>query len=199
MKPVNYIPNFVWKLNYDFEYEGGVLQYDVGCLFDEIAKKDIIRNSMLEDGDAFSTAIASRSPIAPHNWECLQKFFNVIYPKLKVIWDDWEYFDMGFRPVQSWVNLHKKGGRTLEHSHSPCPMVLSCYLKAPEGSGDFLVRDPLESHRSGYPQESQETIWRLIEVKTNDILVFPGWLQHKTQPNATDEDRVVLTFNYEGF
>ena len=78
-------------------------------------------------------------------------------------------------------------------------MVLSCYLKAPEGSGGLLVRDPLESHRSGYPQESQETIWRLIEVKTNDILVFPGWLQHKTQPNVTDEDRVVLTFNYEGF
>ena len=46
MKPVNYIPNFIWKLNYNFEYEGGVLQYDVGCLFDEIAKKDIIRNSM---------------------------------------------------------------------------------------------------------------------------------------------------------
>ena len=54
-------------------------------------------------------------------------------------------------------------------------------------------------HRSGYPQECQETIWRLIEVKTNDILVFPGWLQHKTQPNNTDEDRVVLTVNYEGF
>ena len=41
MKPVNYIPNFIWKLNYNFEYEGGVLQYDVGCLFDEIAKKDM--------------------------------------------------------------------------------------------------------------------------------------------------------------
>ena len=68
MKPVNYIPNFIWKLNYNFEYEGGVLQYDVGCLFDEIAKKDIIRNSMLEDGDAFSTAIASRSPIAQNYW-----------------------------------------------------------------------------------------------------------------------------------
>ena len=57
-----YIPNFIWKLRfYNFEYEGGVLQYDVGCLFDDFAKEDIIRNSMLEDGDAFSTAIASRS------------------------------------------------------------------------------------------------------------------------------------------
>ena len=39
------------------------------------------------------------------------------------------------------------------------------------------------------------------ELKSNEgmLILFPGWLQHKTQPNATDEDRVVLTFNYEGF
>ena len=199
VKPVKFLPNFIWKLNYDFQFEGGTLQYDVGCLLDEVLSQGKQRNSMLEDGDAFSTAISSRSPIAPHNWECLNKFFQVIHPDLMTIWKDWEYFDMGIRPAQSWVNLQKRTGYTLEHAHSPCPMVISCYLKAPEGSGGLLVRDPLEMHRSGYPQECQETIWRLIEVKTNDILVFPGWLQHKTQPNNTDEDRVVLTVNYEGF
>ena len=32
-KPVEYIPNYVWRLNYDFEYEqGGSLQYDVGSV-----------------------------------------------------------------------------------------------------------------------------------------------------------------------
>ena len=37
-----------------------------------------------------------------------------------------------------------------------------------------------------------------LPVQTNDILVFPGWLKHATQPNNTDEDRVVLSINYEG-
>ena len=56
VKPVKFLPNFIWKLNYDFQFEGGTLQYDVGCLLDEVLSKGKQRNSMLEDGDAFSTA-----------------------------------------------------------------------------------------------------------------------------------------------
>tara|TARA_B100001996_G_scaffold178170_1_gene136016 strand:- start:710 stop:946 length:237 start_codon:yes stop_codon:yes gene_type:complete len=77
-------------------------------------------------------------------------------------------------------------------------MVVSCYLKAPRGSGNFLIRDPLEYHRFGSPQVPEQNLWREIPVQTNDILVFPGWLKHATQPNNTDEDRINLSINYEG-
>ena len=104
---------------------------------------------------------------------------------------------MRIYPRESWVNIHKRGGYTGEHLHSPSPLVISCYLKAPKGSGNFLVRDPLEYHRFGTPQEPAEHIWKEIPVQTNDVLVFPGWLKHKTQPNNTNEDRIVLSVNYE--
>ena len=52
VKPVKFLPNFIWKLNYDFQFEGGTLQYDVGCLLDEVLSQGKQRNSMLEDGDA---------------------------------------------------------------------------------------------------------------------------------------------------
>ena len=62
-KPVEYIPNYVWRLNYDFEYEqGGSLQYDVGSLLDTVRT-----NSKLESNNAFSTASASLESYAPHN------------------------------------------------------------------------------------------------------------------------------------
>jgi len=193
-KPVEYIPNYVWRLNYDFEYEhGGSLQYDVGSLLDTVRT-----NSELESNNAFSTASASLESYAPHNWECLQKFFYIIHKQLIPIWDHWGYFNCHITPRESWINIHKRGGITTEHLHSPCPMVLSCYLKAPRGSGNFLIRDPLEYHRFGSPQVPEQNLWREIPVQTNDILVFPGWLKHATQPNNTDEDRIVLSINYEG-
>ena len=85
----------------------------------------------------------------------------------------------------------------MEHYHNQCPMVVSCYLKAPNKSGNFEYRDPLEYHRWGSPGEPQMSLWKEIKVETNDIIVFPGWLKHRTQVNQTDEDRVCLTINYD--
>jgi hypothetical protein len=43
------------------------------------------------------------------------------------------------------------------------------------------------------PQSFSE--YREIEVNTNDVLIFPGWLKHRVQPSRTDEERIVMTFN----
>ena len=44
---------------------------------------DTVRtNSELESNNAFSTASASLESYAPHNWECLQKFFYIIHKQL---------------------------------------------------------------------------------------------------------------------
>jgi len=34
-----------------------------------------------------------------------------------------------------------------------------------------------------------------LPVETNDVLIFPGWLKHRVQPNNTNEERIVMTFN----
>ena len=71
------------------------------------------------------------------------------------------------------------------------------FLKKNQFGSNISVRNPLEYHRFGTPQEPAEHIWKEIPVQTNDVLVFPGWLKHKTQPNNTNEDRIVLSVNYE--
>ena len=37
--------------------------------------------------------------------------------------------------------------------------------------------------------------WEPIEVKTNDVIFFPGWLRHKTEKNNSDENRYVMSAN----
>ena len=51
-KPLAVTPNYLYKLNYDFEYESeGSLQFDVGSILDKAGT-----NSRIENGNAFSTA-----------------------------------------------------------------------------------------------------------------------------------------------
>jgi ectoine hydroxylase-related dioxygenase (phytanoyl-CoA dioxygenase family) len=34
-----------------------------------------------------------------------------------------------------------------------------------------------------------------LEVKTGDVVMFPGYLKHSVKPNTIDKDRLILGFN----
>ena len=97
--------------------------------------------------------------------------------------------------MNSWINIHKKSGITLEHNHSHTPLVITAYLKLPINSGFIEFRDPLEYHKTNTPITPEEELWKAVPCETNNILIFPGWIKHRTQPNLTNNDRIVLTMN----
>ena len=72
----------------------------------------------------------------------------------------------------------------------------------PKGSGDFMVKNPFELQKYSEPlihdYYDMERDWKSIEVNTNDVLFFPGWLTHKTGVNKVDEDRYVVSLNIMG-
>ena len=43
-----------------------------------------------------------------------------------------------------------------------------------------------------------EMDWEYIDVQTNDVLFFPGWLTHKTEVNKTNQNRYVMSLNVMG-
>mgnify|MGYP003333825085 FL=1 len=101
---------------------------------------------------------------------------------------------MDYYVSNSWVNVHNKNGITGEHNHACTSIVVAAYLNMPENGGNFLCKDPLEYHKAMLPVHSAH-LWRQIPTISGDVLVFPGWLIHKTQPNLSDQDRWVLTTN----
>src|SRR5207244_10500761 len=44
--------------------------------------------------------------------------------------------------LQSWVNLHDRGGFNFLHMHEGSLLSGSFYLQVPPGSGEFVFRDP---------------------------------------------------------
>ena len=70
-------------------------------------------------------------------------------------------------------------------------------------SGHFIINEHKSALQNGYNFDynviqynsfNSEMFYR--EVKTNDLIIFPGHLTHETKINKSDEDRIVIGANY---
>jgi len=160
-------------------------------------------NSQLELGNSLSTVITvQQGAEPPYNWNEFQYFIQWLRDKIPEVERQWKLSYEQYTIAGSWINRHYRTGKTLEHCHRGCEIVVTYYLSVPENSGRFIARDPLENHwnstishersamdlTNGYP----------IEITTGDVLFFPGWLLHSTEESNTDEPRYVMSTNFSG-
>jgi uncharacterized protein (TIGR02466 family) len=127
--------------------------------------------------------------------ECFE-LHDFIIAQHKTVWDMWHLTNRPRYVHSSWFNLHPPGSFTEEHDHSGIHMVVVAYLKNPENGGNIQFKDPMNQIWASYPRTDDYAYdWKTVEVKTGDVLFFPGFLRHKTEINKSDEDRLVLTTN----
>ena len=120
---------------------------------------------------------------------------------------------MEYFVANSWVNVQGNGGHTTVHNHANVFMVATAYLNLPKNGGFFECVDPLEYNKSNQYHDDPNWMWKEVPAITGDVLVFPGWLKHRTQVNnahsklliddngvgheeSSSEDRWVLTTNF---
>lgn len=153
----------------------------------------------LEIGEARSSV--SNQANAPHKHPAFKSFFDwqheiateILFGQLLL-----ESY-MPYWITNSWVNCHKKGGWTYAHAHGMCSLSIAAYLQMPENGGYLMIKDPHFDLRSiqrknRNPGSLEE--YQPVTAVTGDVLFFPGWLQHQTQMNMSDDERWVLTTNY---
>lgn len=188
------------KLQYNFDF-----QNNLKSKVDEAIEysKNQTEKVPLEIGDAVSTVIHNIKG-EPHTWIENSKYIQFLNANIPYILKE---FDLALQPIEivnSWVNRHSMGGKTVEHKHQFVDLVVSSYLFCPEGSGNLLIKDPLEYHRANDMVESAfskkvkyQYPWIEVPVKTNDLVIFPGWVNHKTETSNSNIDRYVMTFNFK--
>jgi uncharacterized protein (TIGR02466 family) len=109
--------------------------------------------------------------------------------------------EMGQRSVpfalQSWINMHDRGGFNFLHMHEGSLLSGSFYLRVPPGSGQFVFRDPrpgviLGSVKGGIPNGHAD-----IHLTPSDglLVLFPCWMEHYVEPHDSDEPRITIAFN----
>jgi len=81
-----------------------------------------------------------------------------------------------------WYQIYKKGDYHGWHEHFISPYSNIYYLSLPESASKTTFRLCGEEFE--------------IDVKEGQILSFPGFITHCSKPNQSDEDKVVIAFNF---
>lgn len=132
-----------------------------------------------------------------------QQVVEFIRTHIKQYWTE-----LGYTPhytpdiVHLWANLAPKGGNIIQHNHSPFEIAGTFYINAEPEMGSLALVNPNEMILGRLPyytnEESKQGRYffdHLVEPKPGKLVLFPGWMYHKTQVNTSDKERVVLGLN----
>ena len=203
MDSLNPFP-YIFKDTFDFKFQENKKKID--SLME--TSKMIIDNNELktpEIDDAVTSVVMmglgnENGPFKPPTaWEEYEYFTTKWLPdRVNRIMERWKLANAPLHISESWINVHNKGGWTEEHDHQLSVIALGCYLNVPENSGRLLIKTPMQAYKYSeplHPDYWNGMEWEAIDVKTNDVIFFPGWLRHKTEKNTSDESRYVMSAN----
>jgi uncharacterized protein (TIGR02466 family) len=99
--------------------------------------------------------------------------------------------------LQSWVNLHDRGGFNFLHMHEASLLSGSFYLQVPAGSGQFVFRDPRPGVLHGGVKGAVPNGHADIHLTPSAglLVLFPCWMEHYVEPHGNDEPRITIAFN----
>jgi uncharacterized protein (TIGR02466 family) len=102
--------------------------------------------------------------------------------------------------INMWTTIYPTGCFVPEHVHSNALLSGVFYAKAPEDCGDIVFSDPAWVTKTMFLHRP-EPVFPGVCTKQGEIaevgkmLLFPAWLPHKTLPNNSTEDRIIVSFN----
>lgn len=190
VQKVDLSPNLIWKANYGKDVSK--LQERASTFLSKITDHGEVER----EGGITSTGHTD----APHLWPEMIEFCNDIEPYVKKVLDAWELNYNWFGITKSWVNKHNVYQWTDTHDHGDAHMVLSFYLKQPQKGGNLEFTNINKHLWGSYPRHPHgktklHEYYTEVEAKQGDIIFFPGWLSHRSQPNQSNQERIVMGLN----
>jgi len=101
-----------------------------------------------------------------------------------------------FTLSESWFNFSYKNNFQFDHTHGTEKLSGVYYYQTNGQDGDIKFTTPniYEKLRLGLSRGT-ETVSG--QPKVGRLLIFPGYLEHRVEPNLTDSERISLTFNLD--
>jgi hypothetical protein len=77
------------------------------------------------------------------------------------------------------------------------PFTAVLYIDASPQQGNLILENPMDTVLMTQPISPTVTYPMVKEIIVNsgDLIMFPGYLKHRVNPNVTDTDRLILGFN----
>lgn len=155
------------------------------------------------DGVRRSNTLGWHSPDLDLQNENIKKFFSLISPMIKEVSDDmkWNLTNFQAKVLSCWAIINKKFASNAGHIHANSIISSAYYIKASEGCGNLIFDDPRPAAQIKKPPYTSLGKWNegnvSVTPKTGLLVMFPSYLVHHVQPNMSESDRVIMSFNID--
>ena len=195
----NIFPIPIYKIKYSGDL--GKLQQDVMPRLKEVFETSTADKQYYIQNNGISCFNTNRNL---HLMPELSPYLEFLNEHINVYW---KYLNYGGKPqiVETWANRYATGSFVSFHNHSPIPIAVVFYLKKSKDSGNIVFGHPNEiilKHQpysvlgADFDSYSYPNLFdHELDVEDGDIVMFPGWVNHKTKINAASEDKIIIASN----
>jgi len=179
-------PAFVWKAQLEAEVSRGI-NAAIRALLEELAPMARPRGTLWQSGHA----LHRRAPCAG--------LVAVIEAAVAEVLEFLKITPRNFAITGCWGNVSAPGGWHRMHSHPNNFLSGAYYVQVQDGADTINFHDPRPQAGVLRPPVSALTSYNtdqvVVKVAAGTLLVFPAWLPHSVDPNASEADRLSVSFN----
>ena len=131
----------------------------------------------------------------------VNKFINLISPNINTVLSDmsWDKTKQTVKLSNMWTIINEKDGFNERHHHGNSSISAAYYVRAPEDCGDIVFYDPRPAPIYSHPISSKPNNLNAqinsITPQEGSLVLFPSYLDHSVNPNLSNKERIVISFN----
>ena len=126
----------------------------------------------------------------------IEKYISIVFQQY-----GWPFKPDKVKISEMWSIINKKNGYNESHIHPNCLLSSVYYVQAEKNCGKIIFNNPNQVSRNRFPKDLKKTEFsaniQKIDPKEGTLLLFPSYLWHSVEPNETDNDRIIVSFNIE--
>ncbi len=129
------------------------------------------------------------------------KFINHISPNINKVLQDmnWDINNQMVKISNMWAIINIGGASNARHHHGNSTISAAYYVRAPENCGEIVFYDPrpapVYSHPPSNNPNSLNAMVNSVKPIEGGLVLFPSYLDHSVNPNLSQDERVVVSFN----
>ena len=130
-----------------------------------------------------------------------KNFIKFILPAIEQVITDmnWEKQKQSININNMWAIINTGGSANLRHQHGNSTISGAYYVRAPKNSGDIVFYDPrpapVYSHPFSSAPNSLNAMVNSVTPSEGVLVLFPSYLDHSVNPNLSNDERIVISFN----
>ena len=138
----------------------------------------------------------SENPFSSNVLEECPKFLDFLHVNLMSYLDDIRCSSSReYEITQSWFTKTKHRKYAHLHDHGGSDLSGVYYLQTNGRDGNLKFLDPHKSYATNYIFQSLTSSDAALPLEQGLLSLWPGMIQHRTEPNMTQDVRISLAFN----